>query len=105
MLSIQAISGIFLVAVAVIGGGFATLANIRGARGPRERLFVIRICVAAWLLIASMLALMYFLPSPWRYAAMFFYFFGLPWLIYRWSKQHQLIRMLDEREKGEANTT
>jgi hypothetical protein len=98
MLSLQAIFGITLVAIALIGGGVATYANVRHARGPRERTFVWRVCVAGWALIISMLALMYLLPAPYRYLTIFVYFVICPWLIYRWSNTHQLIRILEQRE-------
>jgi len=101
MLTIRAIFGLSLLAIALVGGGWASWANIRAAQGPKERGFVIRICLLSWLLILSMLGLMYILPSPLRYAAMLFYFVGLPALIYRWSRTHQLIRRLEARtEKG-----
>lgn len=104
MLSLQAITGITLVAVALIGGGVATYANVRNARGPRERAFVWRVCVAGWSLIVSMLALMYLLPAPYRYLTVFVYFVICPWLIYRWSNTHQLIRILEKREhNGEGH--
>jgi len=104
MLSLQAITGITLVAIALIGGGVATYANVRNARGPRERAFVWRVCVAGWSLIVSMLALMYLLPAPYRYLTVFVYFVICPWLIYRWSNTHQLIRILEKREhNGEGH--
>jgi len=100
MLTFKAIFGFSLLGLALVGGGWASWVNIRTARGPRERAFVIRICVVSWLLILSMLGLMYVLGSPYRYAAMLFYFIGLPLLIYRWSKTHQLIRLMEDRAPG-----
>jgi hypothetical protein len=102
MLTFQALFGLSLLAIALLGGAAASWSNIRHSRGPKERAFVIRMCAVAWSLILSMLALMYLLPAPYRYAAMLFYFIGLPWLIYSWSKKHQLIRMLDAREQDET---
>jgi hypothetical protein len=101
MLSVQAILGLSLVSVALVGGGIATYHNIRETRGPRERRFVWRICVAAWALVLSMLFLMYVLPSPYRYVTFFVYFVVTPWLIYRWTNTHQLIRILEQRERDE----
>ncbi len=98
MLTFRAMFGLTLVAVALIGGGWASWANIQQTKGPRERRFVVRICVSAWLLILSMLGLMYILPPPYRYVVMLFYFFGVPFLIYRWSKTHQLIRLMEARD-------
>jgi len=102
MLRIQIIMGLVLLGVALVGGGLASWSNIRQTRGPRERSFVIRVCLLSWLLILSMLGLMYLLPAPYRYVAMLVYFVGLPILIYRWAKTHQLIRQLDAREGAEA---
>lgn len=99
MFSPQAIIGSLLVALALIGGGVATYANVRNARGPRERAFVWKVCVAGWGLILSMLFLMYLLPAPYRYITVFVYFVVCPWLIYRWSNTHQLIRILEKRER------
>lgn len=98
MLRFQIIAGLILLGIALIGGGLASWSNIRQARGPRERAFVIRVCLLSWALILSMLGLMYLLPSPYRYVAMLAYFVGLPLLIYRWARTHQLIRLLEERE-------
>lgn len=97
MLTFKAMFGLTLLAIAIGGGGWASWVNIRQAQGPRERSFVIRICLISWLLILSMLGCMYALPSPLRYAAVLFYFAGLPLLIYRWAKTHQLIRKLEAR--------
>lgn len=97
MLTFRALFGFVLLTLALLGGGWASWVNIRQARGPRERRFVLRICVLSWILVLSMLGLMYVLPSPYRYAAMLFYFVGLPLMIYQWSKTHQLIRMLESR--------
>lgn len=102
MLTFRALFGFTLLAVALIGGGLASWSNVRQARGPRERAFVVRICILSWMLILSMLGLMYALPSPYRYGAMLFYFVGLPLLIYRWSKTHQLIRLMEAREQEPA---
>lgn len=102
MLTIKAIFGFTLLGLAIVGGGWASWVNVRTARGPRERAFVIRICVVSWALILSMLGLMYLLAAPYRYAIMMFYFLGLPILIYRWSKTHQLIRLMEERTPGKT---
>lgn len=103
MFSATTIFGLVLVSVALIGGGVATYANIRNAKGPRERAFVLRICIAGWAIILSMLALMYVLEPPYRYITAFAYFVVTPWLIYRWSTTHQLIRILESRERDEQS--
>lgn len=102
MIKVQAIVGLALVAVALVGGGIATYFNVRNARGPRERAFVLRVCIIGWALILSMLGLMYVLPPPYRYITVFVYFVVCPWLIYRWTNTHQLLRILDQRERDET---
>lgn len=92
-----------MIGVALAGGLYASYVNIRNARGPRERKFVIRACAVGWALILSMLAVIYWLPAPYRYVAALIYFLAIPVLIYRWALTHQMIRLLDERDR-EATT-
>jgi hypothetical protein len=102
MLSFPALLGIVLVLAAFAGGAYASYVNVRNARGPRERRFVMRACAIGWLLILSMLALIYVFPPPYRYVIALAYFVATPILIYRWSLTHQLLRALDARDKGAA---
>jgi hypothetical protein len=102
MISFPALLGIALVLAALAGGAYASYENIRAARGPRERRFVVRACAIGWLLMLSMLVLIYVSPSPYRYLIALAYFIAAPILIYRWSRTHQLIRALDAREKNAA---
>ena len=102
MLSFKAMLGLLLVGVALAGGGWASYVNLRDARGPRERRFVAQVCTIGWLIVLSMLALIYFLHAPYRYLVAIAYFIGTPILVYRWSITHQLLRVLDERERDDA---
>lgn len=100
--SFPLVFGSVLVAIALIGGGVASWHNVRNARGPRERAFVIQVYLIGWLLILSLLVLAVVLDPPFRYIAMLAYFGVTPWLIYRWALRHQLIRKLDERERDDG---
>lgn len=100
MLSFTAFIGFLLVAVALGGGAYASYMNIKNARGPRERRFVARACAVGWTLVLSMLLMVYFLPSPYRYAVVVLYFLIMPPLIYRWALTHQMLRLIDERERS-----
>lgn len=102
MLSTRALFGLILVGLALVGGAYATYANLRDARGPREKRFVTRVCALGWLIILSMLALIYGLPAPYRYLVALLYFVGTPFIIYRWSLTHQMLRVLDERDNDAA---
>ncbi len=99
MLSLAAIVGITLLGAAFVGGGYASYVNVRNARGPRERRFVVRVCALGWLIVLSMLALVYALPAPHRYVVALGYFIVTPIIIYRWALTHQMLRVLDAREK------
>lgn len=102
MLSFKALFGLIFVLLALIGGLYASYANLRNARGPRERRFVARACVLGWLLILSMIVLIFSLPAPFRYFVALVYFIGAPILIYRWAITHQMLRLLDQRDADET---
>lgn len=99
------IFGIVILALLIAGGALGTLSNIRGTRGPRERRFVIRACLGAWALFLTLVALVIVLPSPYRWIAGVLFFVLIPAMIYRWAMRHQLIRILEDREKGARNGT
>ena len=82
-------------------GSIATYSNVKNTRGPKERSFVIRISAASWLLVMSMLLFVYYIPSPYRYWILAAYFIACPILIYNWSTTHQLIRLVEERDREE----
>jgi Ca2+/Na+ antiporter len=87
---------IFATAVAI--GGLASFRNIREARGPKERSYVLRACAISWSIILSMLVSAYLLHPPWLYLVMAAYFVVTPVLFFRWATTHQLIREVERRE-------
>lgn len=101
MLSLHATIGIAISATAVIAASIATFTTIRSARGPRERAFVIRSALEAWLGITFMFALMYHIPAPYNYFLLIPYFIHLPIMTYRFATKQQLIR---ESEAGGSGT-
>lgn len=101
MLSFKAILGLALVGAALVGGGYASLINLRNVQGPRERRFVARVCAIGWLIVLSMLSLIYWFPPPYRYLIALGYFIVTPILVYRWALTHQMLRVLDARERDE----
>ena len=88
-------SGIFITAFVI--GGVASYRNIRDARGPKERSYVVRVCALSWGIILSMLVFAYLLPPPWLYVVVGAYFLTTPVLFFRWATTHQLIRKLESR--------
>ena len=95
------LSGLVLLA-AIVGGALGTITNIRNAKGPKERAFVIRSCLSVWGLVILMLVAVTFLPSPFRYIVLVIFFFVFPVFIYRMATLHQLIRVVDERDAQEG---
>ena len=97
MLSIKAIIGFSVMGVAIAIGIVASVLSVSSARGPKERQFVIRACLGWWTIILSMLVLLYYVPSPYRFYIFAGYLVLYPVLIYRWSTKHQLIRMIEQK--------
>lgn len=61
------IGGIAGSVIGVMGGAVGTYFSVKNTRGPRERAFMIRCAVVAWVAIAIFLLLMFLLPSPYRH--------------------------------------
>jgi hypothetical protein len=101
MINPSVLVGIGLVAVALVGGGYASYRNLRTARGPKEKAFLVRVCIGGWLLMLSMPVAVILVPPPWRYAVAVAYLVAVPLLIYRWATVHQLIRIVEARERDE----
>ena len=96
--------GLLLVVICGVVGIYASWSNVRSAKGPKEKAFVRRSCVITFLAITTLLALMYFLPSPYRFLVLIPYLGLVPVFIYRSVTRRQLIRVLDERDRtGEEN--
>ena len=88
---------------ALAGGALGTYNNVRNASGPRERAFAIRMSAACWLIVASMLVALRMTHGHTRFYVLVGYFIVTPPLLYRWSTMHQMIRMLDQRERDEKS--
>jgi hypothetical protein len=101
MLSSRAIMGLVLMGLSLLGGAVATYFNVHNAVGPKERAFAARVCTVSWLIAASMLIFVYFLPSPHRFVVAGLYLLICPPLVYKWTNTHQLIRMIEQRELEE----
>lgn len=71
------IGGIVGSLIGIAGGVFGSYCSIRAAKGPRERAFAIRCTVAAWVLCALFLAVLFaglfLVPAPWGFLAWVLY--------------------------------
>lgn len=94
------ISGYLVLGICLGIGIAVTYSNVRSAKGPRERAFCRFHSLAAWGVICLFLALMYWLPTPWRYVVLLPYFIHLPIAVYRASMKRQLLVRLDHMEQA-----
>ena len=92
MLSLEATIGVLISAAAVAGASIATYTTIRDTKGPKEHAFVTRSCLLAWLAIAFLLTLIYYVPPPYNYFLLIPYFIHLPIMTYRFASKQQIIR-------------
>lgn len=104
-LSPRALVGFVLVGTALLGLFVASLLNVRSARGKNERRYLTIVTPLLWIIALSLLALMYALPSPWRYVVLATYLVGLPVFVYRTSLRRQLIRESESRSTKARDST
>ncbi|MCX7818481.1 MAG: hypothetical protein N2652_04630 [Kiritimatiellae bacterium] len=102
-MNILQIGGIALAVVVVGVGAVASRTSVRSAVGPRERAFARRVCLATWTLIAAFVLTAWYLPRPANWVVSAGFVIGIPWAVYRWTTQRQLIRELDLRETHARN--
>ena len=93
------VGGIIGGVLGVAGGAFGTYASIRNTGGPRERQLMVRAAVAAWVGISVFLALLFMLPSPYRFLVWIPYCVALPWAIVSLNRKQRAIRSDEERAR------
>lgn len=81
----------------VIGGAIGTYFSIRNTGGPRERAFMIRVSVVAWLAITAFLAGLFLLPTPYKHCLWAPYVLALPLFIVWLNKRQAQIRSQERR--------
>jgi hypothetical protein len=86
------LGGIIGSVIGVLGGIVGTYFSIRNTRGPRERAFVIKASILAWLFLAGVLGAMLLLPAPHRYWLWLPYAVILPLGILAWNRKQSKIR-------------
>lgn len=89
-------------ALAVAFGLFATIQNIRTARGIRERRFVLLNCVAMWVVTVLVFSGVLYLRTPWRYLILVLYFVVVPPAVYFSSFRRQLIQRAEGMFPGRS---
>jgi hypothetical protein len=83
----------------ILAIGFAATAkNIQTTRGPKERGFVMRSNLSAWIVVTIFFIAWYFVPHPYSYILLVVYFAAFPFVVYRFCSKRLLIRRLEEMQ-------
>lgn len=93
------VGGIIGGAIGLAGGAVGTYASIKNTGGPRERQFMVRVAIAAWVAITLFLFLLFVLPSPYRWLIWIPYSVALPLAIVSLNRKQQAIRADEQRTR------
>ena len=93
------VGGIIGGVIGLAGGAVGTYASIKNTAGPRERQFMVRTAIVAWLGITLFLVLLFVLPSPYRWLIWIPYGVALPLAIVSLNRKQQAIRSEEERTR------
>ena len=96
VLSIDMWTGLFFGGLIIVIGLVATAQNIRSTQGPKERAFVARSNLAAWIVIMLFFTAWFFTPQPYSYMLLILYFVVFPFVVYRFCSTRLLIRRLEK---------
>ena len=90
-------------AVGVAGGVIGTYFSIKNTNGPKERTFMIKCSVVAWIAILAFVALMIVVPAPYKWFLWLPYGVALPIAIIRINRTQARLRA-EEGTKGGGQT-
>jgi hypothetical protein len=93
------VGGIIGGTLGLAGGAIGTYASIKNTAGPRERQFMIRTAIAAWVLITLFLILLFVLPNPYRWFIWIPYGVALPLAVVSLNRKQQAIRLEEQRTR------
>ena len=86
------------VLVVLLVSAIASILNVRSAKGPRERRFALRSCIAVWAMLVAIIVGTSFIEEPYCYIFLGCLLILFPLLVYRAATRRQLIHELDERD-------
>ena len=98
-MDVGTVGGIIGGIIGLAGGAVGTYASIKNTAGPRERQFMVRVAIAAWVGITLFLILLFVLPSPYRWHIWIPYGVALPLAIVSLNRKQQAIRSDEERTR------
>jgi hypothetical protein len=87
------IGGIVGGAIGVLGGLVGTYFSIKNTAGPRERRFMIRVAIVAWIVVSAFMAGLLLLPMPYNFLLWIPYGIALPLAILWCNRRQQRIRV------------
>lgn len=93
------VGGIIGGVLGLAGGAVGTYASIKNTVGPRERQFMVRVAVVTWILVTLFVALLFVLPSPYRWFLWIPYGVVLPLAIVLLNRKQRAIRADEERSR------
>jgi phosphotransferase system glucose/maltose/N-acetylglucosamine-specific IIC component len=83
----------------LLAGIFGTYCSIKNTNGPKEKSFMIKASIIAWIGIALFLALMFLLPKPYRFYLWIPYAIILPIAIIKGNKIQAKTRQEESNNK------
>ena len=98
-MNIGIIGGIIGSILGLIGGIIGTYFSIKNTNSPKEKTFMIKISIIGWIGIIAFLALMFLLPSPYRFFLWIPYGIVLPIAIIKGNKMQQKIKKEEAENK------
>lgn len=98
-MDVSTVGGIIGGMIGLAGGAVGTYVSIKNTGGPRERQFMVRVAIAAWIGITLFLVLLFVLPSPYRWFIWIPYGVTLPLAIVFLNRKQQAIRSEEERTR------
>ena len=83
----------------LLGGAVGTYLSIKNTSGPRERKFMVRVSIVAWIAITIFLVLLYVLPNPYRWLIWIPYGITLPLAVVALNRKQRAIRLDEQRTR------
>ncbi|MCP4259358.1 MAG: hypothetical protein GY774_17885 [Planctomycetes bacterium] len=94
------IGGILGGILGCIGGLVGTYFSIKNTNGPKEKSFMIKVCIIGWIGIILFLVLMFLLPNPYRFYLWIPYGIILPIVIIKGNRVQAKIRQEELNKKS-----
>ena len=78
--------------IGILGGAIGTYFSVKNTNGPRERAFVVKCAVIAWVAVTGFVVALVLVPNPYRWGLWVPYGILLPLAIRSWNRRQAEIR-------------